>query len=157
MRLADELHLMVPAHDVRLGEQAAVCIHRQLAPERDPAVLGESRGLAATAESEALERRPDEDGESVVDEERVDVRGRYLGHLIDGLEARLVVEYSLLGHAKPRVGPDELFASRRKPLHAADVDRRLSQVACALFAGDDYTGRAVVDQAVVEETQRITY
>src|SRR5262249_32477882 len=93
----------------------------------------------------------------VIDEEPVDVRGRHLGHPIDGLETGLVVERALLSDAKPRVGPNELLASRRKPLRAADVDGWFLEVARMLPGGDDYTSRPVVDQAVVEQAQRLTY
>src|SRR6266851_6092330 len=57
-QLPHDFHLMIPAHDVSLGKQAAVGVHGQRAAEFDAPVLREGRGLAGLAQAEALECNP---------------------------------------------------------------------------------------------------
>ena len=59
---------MVPAHDMRFGEQSAVRVHRQLTADLDPAVLRKPGRFSRLAETEAFQRNPWQDREGVITE-----------------------------------------------------------------------------------------
>jgi hypothetical protein len=65
-QLPRDFDLMIPRHDVSLGEEAPVGIHRQFAAYFDAAVLGERGGFASLTKTEALERDPGENRKRVV-------------------------------------------------------------------------------------------
>src|SRR5713101_6885942 len=156
-QLPRDLDLVIPRHDVRFGKQTAVGVHRQFAAHFDTAALSKSGGLAGLAESETLERNPREDRECVVSEKRVYVLMSNACHLVDRLQTSLVIEDRLLGNAESRIGPDKLLMTAGQALHPADIHRRLLEIARPLGSRDNHAGRAVVNQAVVEQMERITY
>src|SRR5580692_5451239 len=69
----------VHAVDVRLAEQAAVCIDGQTAVDGDCAALDEILGLAATTETKAFDLREHERREGIVEHRRLDVRWTHPG------------------------------------------------------------------------------
>ena len=111
------------------------------------------------AEAPALERRPHHEGERVVGEEGVEVGPLDAGLLEEPVLPRpgppeAVV---LLGDAEAGPGPDELVAAGGQRQHRRQLDGRLAQVAGPFERGDQHAGRAVVDQAVVVEAQRLAH
>src|ERR1700730_7200350 len=156
-QLPRDLDLAVPRHDVRFGKQTAVGIHGQFATHFDAAALRERGRLAGLAESETLERNPREDRECVVSEKRVHVLVSNACHLVDGLQARLVIEDRLLYDTESRIGPDKLLMTAGQALHPADIHGALLEVARPLGGRDNHAGRAIVNQAVVEQMERLTY
>src|SRR6266446_3624190 len=156
-QLPRDLDLVIPRHDVRFGKQTAVGVHWQFAANFDTAALSKSGSLAGLGESETLERNPREDRECVVSEKRVHVLVSNACHLVNGLQAGLVVEDRLLGNTESRIGPDKLLMTAGQALHPADIHRRLLEIARPLGSRDNHAGRAVVNQAVVEQMERLTY
>src|SRR5436305_1927084 len=148
---------MVPGHDVRFGEQAAVGIHWQLTAHFDPATLRERGSLTGLAETETLERDPGEDRERVVREKRIDVLMSDAGHLVHGLEARVVLKHGLLCDTEAGIGPDELLMTAGQALHPTDVHRRFLEIASTLGGHNDHARRAVVHEAVIEQMKRLAY
>src|SRR5216684_6527886 len=156
-QLPRDLDLVIPRHDVRFGKQTAVGIHRQFAAHFDAAALRKSGSLAGLAESETLERNPREDRKRVVGEKRVHVLVSNARHLVNGLQAGLVIEDRLLRDAESRIGPDKLLMTAGQALHPADIHRRLLEIARPLGSRDNHAGRAVVNQTVIEQMQRLAY
>src|SRR5229473_4093059 len=142
---------------MRFGKQTAVGVYRQFAAYLDTAALRERCSLARLAESETLERNPREDRECVVSEERVHVLVGNACHLVNGLQAGLVIEDRLLRDAESRIGPDKLLMTAGQALHPADIHRWLLEVARPLGSRDNHAGRAIVNQAVVKQMERLTY
>src|SRR5216683_3153701 len=155
--LPRDLDLVIPRHDVRFGKQTAVGVYRQFPAYLDTAALRERCSLARLAESETLERNPREDRECVVSEKRVHVLVSNACHLVDRLQASLVIEDRLLRDAESRIGPDKLLMTAGQALHPADIHGALLEVARPLGGRDNHAGRAVVNQAVVEQMERLTY
>src|ERR1700730_1796194 len=156
-QLPRDLDLVVPRHDVRFGKQTAVGVHWQFAANFDAAALSKSSRLAGLAESETLERNPCEDRECIVSEKCVYVLVSNACHLVNGLYASLVIEDRLLSDAESRIGPDELLMTAGQALHPADIHGALLEVARPLGGRDNHAGRAIVNQAVVEQMERLTY
>src|SRR5712692_4468180 len=120
-QLPRDLDLVIPRHDVRFGKQTAVGVHRQFAAHFDTAALSKSGGLAGLAESETLERNPREDRECVVSEKRVYVLMSNACHLVNRLQAGLVIEDRLLRNTEYRIGQDKLLMNAGQDLHTADI------------------------------------
>src|SRR5579872_6111308 len=154
-QLPHDLDLMVPSHHVRLGEQAAVGVHRQRAADFDSPALRERRRFARLAETPSLEGDPREDREGIVGEKRIDIIRRYSRYFVYRLKFGLVVEDRLLRDAHPGIRPDEFLATRRQTLHPADEHRTFATIARAFRSRDDHTCGAVVDEAIVEQMQRL--
>src|SRR4051794_2207400 len=135
-------------HVVR-GQLAAARVARQRAARPQLAVGDEVAAFALRAVAVVLERDEDRVRVTVVQLEHVDV-----GQLDAGLTQ---------GH-RPRCGGTRVDAriavaapgvARRALAEAAQVDRRLAQIARALRRGHDHGDAAVGDQAAVEEVQRL--
>src|SRR5215469_15356977 len=92
-QLSHDFDLMIPAHDVRFGEQTPVGVHRELSADFDPAVLGKAGRFPRLAEAEAFKRDPGNYRERVVGEERVNLLGCYSGHFVHALLAGLILKY----------------------------------------------------------------
>ena len=80
LQLPHQLDDVVHARHVRLGQQAAVRVDRQLAAEPDGAALDEGAALALLAEAEILQLAHHDVGEAIVDLGDVDVVRRDAGH-----------------------------------------------------------------------------
>ena len=151
-QLADELGLVVPALHVALGEHAAARVAGQLAADLDAPVLHERARLAFLAEAEAFERREQVHAEAVVGGEHVDVLRRDARHGIDlrgHVAMRRVIE---ILETRPQLrGVDVLLG----PAEAAHHDGLLLQIPRHVGTAHDDRHAAVVDEAVVEEAQRL--
>src|SRR5262249_62270948 len=111
--LAHQLHLVVPALHVALGEHAAAGVTRQRAAELDAPVLHERARLAFAAEAEALQREEQVHAEAVVGGVDVDLVRPHAGHAVqlggDGAAGGIVEvlqAWAGLGRVDVQLGPD---------------------------------------------------
>src|SRR5260370_10491397 len=155
-QLPRDLDLVIPRHDMCFGKQAAVGVYRQFAAYLDTAALRERGRLAGLAESETLERNPREDRECVVGEKRVHVLVSNACHLVNRLQASLVIEDRLLRDAESRIGPDKLLMTAGQPLHPANIHGALLEVARPLGGRDHHADRTLVNPARVDQVDRRT-
>src|SRR5215467_3208341 len=121
--------------------------------------LDPRRSLAGSAIAEPLEREYDERREGIIGVEALYVLARHAG-LREHFEVDLTTRRAaggLLIDAETARGEDELVAAGTGSLHADYVDRFLAQISRAVASCDENHGRAVADQAAIEQSQWIDH
>src|SRR5207302_2926529 len=133
-QLAHDLQDRIPPADVRLGQQPARGVHRQLAAELDAPVLHPRRRFALAAETEALEHEQHQRRKRIIGVETRNILAPDSRHAVGKKVALLgfPAPGPLLIDAKAARREDELFAPGAHPLHAGAIDRRLLQAPGAL-------------------------
>src|ERR1700722_13674624 len=149
-QLADRLDVQRPTLHVGVGEVAAVGVGGEPPTDLERPAFDENSGLAALAEAKTLEAEQNRRAEIVVAHEGIDILAAGLGRCkrvvrgrrdlgVPGIELEVFYRRCAIG-----------FPSAE----TTDEHGRLGQVRGAFLGRQDETNRAIIDEAIIEETQR---